>query len=295
MEKSALAILTFNRWKSLSSFLEGIKASVDLTRTAVAVFEDCGYMDETRSEIMKDSELMGYVPEVDADVYRKDGVLFHLGRHNLGVAGNTNRALQWADATNAEHIVVANDDLIATGDFVREYLEAHKRTGIGMFCFNDFAEWPTHRWGRAFYRGVEIKIFPRMTGICMSITRLVLKTIGYFDVRIGKFGEEHCEYTNRARLCSFLDCDNQPQACVDIQNVSLKHQEVASTVSADEKPLLDRLASRNLQKVHEELLATGRAYRKFELVNSEFAGATGVGVGFKTSVLPYPRVVTLGV
>ena len=31
-------------------------------------------------------------------------------------------------------------------------------------------------------------------------SRQVVEAVGYFDARFGKFGEEHCDYMNRARL-----------------------------------------------------------------------------------------------
>lgn len=164
-----------------------------------AIFEDCGQRDNTadmlqRGRLLKPRpDLMAVeyeVPETVGDVTFPNTRVF-MGSRNLGVTGNSNRALKWfMDETDADHLCLCNDDLYVDGDFVKFYGQAHKDLNVGLFCFCDFTG-ETYRWTTYPWRGYRVKLMPRFTGIMMSITRDLLKKVGYFDAAFGQFGEEH--------------------------------------------------------------------------------------------------------
>ena len=187
---TAIAILTFRRLRALQEMLNGLAANCPDYR--IGIFEDCGLRDGT-------SAFLARGPAIDRDdllatkhqfAYNIDAFL---GKRNLGVSGNSNRAIKWfLDETDCEHLCLCNDDLHVLGNFAALYHRAHRDLGCEFFCFNDFWDSPSHRWIIARCRGYRLKVFPRMTGIMISTLRKTVNEVGYFDTRFGKFGEEHC-------------------------------------------------------------------------------------------------------
>jgi hypothetical protein len=251
---SAVAILTFNRCLALQVTLKGLLKHVK-DDVPVAIFDDCTIQDEThtwlkkeRSKETPDDELMAYELAKNDP---KDPQIF-LGARNLGVAGNSNRAIRWfMTRTKADHLILMNDDLHVLGDFVTAYGKAHADLDLGLFCFNDFVESESHRWVIQRHRGYPLKLFPRMTGIMMSMTRKLVESVGYYDMKFGKFGEEHCGFNNRARFMGFLRIAGRDQPCIDVQFTPplLAHQDVESCVSGPARQAADQDAVRAM---HEE-------------------------------------------
>lgn len=287
--KSAIAIITYGRVNALKETLAGLQKHCPQYPTAI--FEDCGQKDGTEKFLKGPSELPGFapacnkVPELMATEwlggFGTGNARIFLGDVNLGVAGNSNRAIRWFETmTDCDHLCLLNDDLHVLGDFVNFYKKGHEDLGIGMFSFCDFTHHESYRWLTVNSRGHRVKLCPRMTGIMMSFTRDVVKRIGYFDARFGKFGQEHCDYMNRARFSRFLDLDGRPQVQIDLEARPevLKHQEVETSMGGPERRMLDLEAERSLQYIASRY-SQEPWYRSFCLRLPKYAaGNAGVGI-----------------
>ena len=281
--RSAIAILTYRRVEALKVMLDGINKHCPQYRCAV--FEDLGQRDATEAYLKQgrtSEPAPGYLATewVAGDRSPNPGVEVFLGERNLGVAGNSNRALKWFMNSGLDHLVLCNDDLHIDGNFVDFYGKAHEDLGLGMFCFCDFTHHDSYKWITYPWRGYTLKMLPRMTGIMMSITRKVVDDIGYFDTEFGQFGEEHCDYTIRARMAGHLRIDRQDMNCLDIEHKLLRHQNVKTSVTGSDRLAADRRASLVMQRAAEEYKFR-HYYRPFRLVYPDYSGGFG-GNGIST-------------
>lgn len=253
-----------------------------------AIFEDCGQRDNT-SDFLQQGRVPESRPELMATewcdaadnplavVYPNTQVF--LGDRNLGVAGNSNRALKWFMDSGCDHLVLCNDDLEATGDFVKFYAQGHEDLGVGMFCFCDFdkaspaisGQPESYKWVTYPWRGYQVKMLPRFTGIMMSITREVVEKIGYFDAEFGQFGEEHCDYTIRARFGGFIRMENQDMNCLDLSHNLLKHQDAETSMRGAARKRADKEAQQIMERCSHEYRYR-HYYRPFRLVYPRYAG-----------------------
>lgn len=219
-----------------------------------------------------------------------ENVRMFLGDYNLGVSGNSNRALRWFMESDCDHLLLCNDDLFVEGDFADFYAQAHTDLGIGLLCFCDFTkaspaignnnpksyEWITQPW-----RGYGVKLLPRMTGIMMSMTREVVEKIGYFDTEFGQFGEEHVDYTHRARFAGQIQLDGQDMHCLDVEHKLLRHQDVPTSLSGVARRNADARASSVMERACKEYKYR-HYYRPFRLQYPDYAGAhSGAGVSVR--------------
>ncbi len=279
--KSAVAILTYNRVAVLNTLLNGLQFHCG--QYPIAVFDDCGQLDETASFLMrgrKKAEDQRLAETIKAEEWVPEdgkGPTVFLGSKNLGVAGNSNRALWWFNQRypDYDHLCLLNDDLIVKGDFVKHYAEGHEDLDVGLFCFCDFVG-ESYRWvyqqtvGKSGKKWMA-KVLPRMTGIMMSITQPCFKAIGYYDARFGKFGEEHCDYTIRARQAGFVNLNGSPQNCLDLKHELLTHQDAQTSVFGPERAKADEEASIIMQKICQEYQFR-HPYRPFILGTPQFVG-----------------------
>lgn len=294
--RSAIAILTYRRLGALQEMLKGVEQHCQ--GYPVAIFEDCGYADGTRP-------FLAYCPGRPRDELMavehpfSSNITAFLATRNLGVSGNSNRALKWFMDGDCDHLLLCNDDLHVLGDFPAFYGQAHRDLGQGLFCFNDFWESPTHRWIIARSRGYRIKVFPRMTGIMMSVTRTAVNKVGYFDTRFGKFGEEHCDWTNRMRMANEMQMDGLVQTCLDVEPAQpngdpgapvLQHQNVPTSVQGPEREQEDKIAAERIRQAAERY-ATEHFYRPFSLVWQAHVGNVGEH-GIKAEEIPNYAQVT---
>lgn len=222
---SAIAILTYNRFNCLFTVLKSIQKTYTPLNpsTRVGIFEDFGYEDHTVSCLNKLRGSNGtFMPELQAHYGKiadgaNAGIEIFTGSMNVGVAGNSNRAIRWfMEHTDQDHLLLMNDDVLIKGDVASAYRQAHKDLGVELFCFCDFKE-EEYRWASVGHRGYKIKLLPRKVGMVLSLTRSLIEKIGYFDTTFGPFGEEHNDFTNRARFAGGLNLDGQPQHCLDIE------------------------------------------------------------------------------
>lgn len=292
--KSAVAILTYRRLHALQAMLAGVEQHCPQYQTAI--FEDCGQRDSTASWLQKGRQprpcphLMAteYEPvftDVATDMNCPNIRVF-TGDRNLGVTGNSNRALKWFMDGDWDHLCLCNDDLLVDGDFVKFYGQAHKDLGVGLFCFCDFTEASpaisgapeTYKWTTYHWRGYGVKLLPRFTGIMMSITRELVEKVGYFDAEFGRFGEEHCDYTIRCRFAGGIRCENQDMNCLDVEHKFLKHQDVATSMTGVDRKHADSEAGAVMQRAAFEYKFR-HYYRPFRLTYPVMAsGYYGAGI-----------------
>ncbi len=275
--KSAIGILTYRRVASLSLFLESVIR--ECPGVPIAVFEDCGQTDETEAYLLKNAKFVRRDMEFEADIYDREGVLVYLAHSNVGVTGNSNKAIRWFMELEGDydHLCLCNDDLEVMGPFHQIYATAHTKLEIGLFCHCDFTS-DAYKWANVKIRGVNIKLLSRMTGIMMSITRKLIEKIGYYDADAFTFGQEHCDYTNRARLTGFINLNNQPQYCLDVENPFLRHQEVESSLTTQEKHNYNATADIMIEEAAKtySTMSLHRSYSTGRWCNT-VAGRDGIG------------------
>lgn len=216
-----------------------------------------------------------------------------LGKRNLGVSGNSNRAIHWfMTETDADHLCLCNDDIHVLADFVAAYRNAHSDLGVGMWCFTDFTHHPSYKWVPIRKLGYSIKLMPRITGIMISVTRALVEKIGYFDMRFGQFGNEHVDYTHRARFAGGICLDGQAQNCLDIDPSPpvIKHQDVETSLTGKARVIADREAEEIMNEVSAGY-ATRHYYRPFSLSSTKFAATHSKMHGIPIIELPHYTVV----
>lgn len=307
MQKSAIAILTYNRLPVLQEELKGIYEHC--SQYPLAIFDDLSQRDGT-GKWLASAWRNGKPPmrrdDLMADEYiREDGSRAFLATRNLGVAANSNRAIRWfLDETDADHLVLLNDDLHVTGDFVSWYAQAHTDLNIGMFSFCDFTHHPSYKWIDVRKMGYIVKICPRMTAIMTSMTRKVVEAIGYYDAQFGKFGQEHCDHMNRARFAGFMHLDGMMQPQIDVHHYKtgqppqqfLRHQECETSVVGIDRRAADREAD-DIMKAVGKSYRYRHLYRPFCLHLPKVAGAHGnrgipvddLGVAYKIVTDFWPK------
>ena len=295
--RSAIAILTYRRLHALKAMMAGIEAHCPQYQTAI--FEDCGQRDGTADFLCAgrvpepQPELMAtlyatamYTPGADPSKVNYPNAQIYMGDTNLGVTGNSNRALKWFMDGNCDHLLLCNDDLLVTGDFAKFYGQAHKDLEVGMFCFCDFTkESPaisgkpeSYKWTTYRCRGYGVKFLPRFTGIMMSVTRELVEKIGFFDPEFGKFGEEHCDYTIRARMGGGIRCEGQDMNCLDVEHTLLAHQDVQTSMVGVARDHANQEASQVMQRASFEYRFR-HYYRPFSLSYPVMAnGYYGAGI-----------------
>lgn len=301
--KSAVAILTYRRVSAVQAMMAGLEEHCP--HYASAIFEDCGQRDSTAALLQHNRrpvlrpELMAFEYEAE-DYDGSNPVCFpntriFMGQKNLGVAGNSNRALKWFMDGGWDHLCLCNDDLLVTGDFVKFYAQAHEDLDVGMFCFCDFtAASPaisgnpeSYKWTTYPYRGYQVKFLPRFTGIMMSVTRALVEKIGYFDAMFGKFGEEHCDYTIRARMAGGIQLNGQQMNCLDVEHSFLKHQDVETSM----KGMAREQANHEAAFVMAQASASYRwrpPHRPFRLLLPRLAG------GYRGGGIPTQQLLNCG-
>jgi hypothetical protein len=279
---SAVAVLTYRRLGALRACLDSFRAHLP-PATPLAVFEDCATYDGTAAYLTGGRGAAAYDAELDSDVYNGAREIVYLGRRNEGVAGQSNKALRWFERTGCDHLCLCNDDVLALGDFPAAYAAAHQKLGVGFLTFSDLKDKPgyTYEGPVVTVKGLKVMILPRMVGLMLSLTKQVHQAVGYFDVNgWSRFGNEHCDFNNRARLMGFITLNGHPRLALDVVTGKLKSQDVASSVLDFERPSLDAQANQAIERAarryeHEDL------YRPFRLPYprySQYHGEPTIGL-----------------
>lgn len=252
---SAIAVLTYNRPSALNLLLKGLAEYCHDYPTAI--FDDgshdikwmVGNLNSTTDK------------ELNANAYKQENLEIYTGWDNLGVAGNTNRALKWFERSGLDHLCLLNDDLEVGGNFVDYYFQAHQALGVGLLCFSDFED----QQGEEFKHGrFTVKRLTVKPGIMLSITKPLFNRIGYFDTIYGKYGNEHVDFTNRARLAGFHHLNGVHEHCLDVKHTLLRHQKIESALSEEERKSSQQFADSALWKITKNYHAD-TLYRPFAL------------------------------
>lgn len=287
MLKSAVAVLTYRRIHALKTMMAGLQEHCP--QYASAIFEDCGQRDSTvdmlkagRSRVLRPEMLAHeWVNDSFSDDVCYPNTQVYAGTKNVSVAGNSNRALKWFAEGDWDHLCLCNDDLHISGDFVQAYAQAHEDLGVGMFCFTDFDHDPSYRFTVYPYRGYQVKFMNRITGIMISITRELFEKIGYFDAMFHSFGQEHVDYTHRARLAGGIQLEGQDMLCLDIKHDYLKHQDVKTSVVGAARAQADQETNLVMQACSASY-STRHYHRPYRLRKPHFAGAySGTGISVR--------------
>lgn len=246
----AIAVLTYNRLPALKVIKTGLAKWLQGFGYQFAIFDDAGYKDATAKWLIGsaktryDHELLAVTEQPTSDD------TFFIGTENLGVAGNSNRAIRWFERLGYDYLLLCNDDLIVKGNFAQEYTNAAVSSGVELLSYCGFSS-PEYACTPVKSDGVKLKILSRLTGSMLCISKRVLKDVGYFNPIFGKFGEEHCDYQTRCKLAGHQQVNGQMVDAVDIANSTdyLEQQEVASTVSSAERDKAGKVASAAYSKV----------------------------------------------
>lgn len=279
--KIAIAVLTYRRSKTLQTMLDGLGQFC--AKYPTAVFEDCGQRDDTAAVLQRgrrpryESAYMAHVYTQESSDCAYPGVDVYMGDRNLGVAGNSNRALRWfMQRTNADYLMLCNDDLHVLGDFAEFYAQGSADLGVEHFCFCDFTHHPSYKWMAYRVRGYGVKFLPRFTGIMMTFTRKLLERVGYFDAQFRKFGQEHCDMTIRCRFAGGVRLEGQDMNCLDLEHALLRHQDCGTSVDGPERRQADAEADAVMQRCSNDY-RWRHWHRPYRLVLPEFAGGYSGG------------------
>lgn len=134
-------------------------------------------------------------------------------------------------------------------------------------------------------RIVEIRTLPdKMRAHCLTTSTGNYVAEGYMS--------HNCGHQNNARFAGFINLNGVPQMGLDIVSKCLTHQEVASSISQEERPALDREAAMAQSAVGAEFFTRERR-RPYRLRHPERADGVGPGAGIMTrnlEVLGYPLI-----
>jgi hypothetical protein len=278
--KSAIGILTYRRPDALRHLLDEL--AVHCSGYPVAVFDDMSG-DATEGLMQQDAV---YDTELMARYSRREDVDIFTGVINLGVAGNSNRALRWMMRNNIDQLCLCNDDLGVTADFVKIYKEAHALTGINLFCYCGERD-ETHDWSLVPLRYgdelIMVRVLKRLTGIAMSITRRLVNEIGYFDVSFGQFGSEHCDYAYRAAAAGINVAGGEDITGIDVDHCALYYQQVETSMTGSRRAQADTVSSA-VQQFASLTYRWGNHYRPFKLLHSAVGGHSGAGIKDTTCI-----------
>jgi hypothetical protein len=298
MSTSAVAILTYRRRHVLEKFMKSLETSIR-SDVPVAIFEDCANSDSTTEFLMDGSTFVGVDEELDALEWRHEGgarpFTAYIGRRNQGVAGNSNRAVRWFERKpEYDHLCLCNDDLVASDNFIAEYKKAHDMLNIGLFCFCPVKLGEEYVGPVIPVLGNRIRMVPRMTGAMMSMTRKLVEKIGYFDPTFGKFGNEHCDMSNRAMLAGFSLLKGQQQQCLDVESKFLDYQYgEKSSITPEENVWMDAVGQ-TAMGVAAQRYGLESWYRPYRLGHGNLTGGHG-GMGIPCRLMErvgYPLVVS---
>lgn len=197
--------------------------------------EVCQGVIRTIDQVSDQYTLVCAVDQSDITEYHEVSKIFHiLNGNNSGVAMNKNRAL-W-HLRNCDLVFLLEDDFkpIRPG-WVDLYRTAIRETG--MQHFNHI---------RLDHRDVLHKIirlpsfvmgiYQRNTAQLMVMTKSVIDKLGAFDVRYGKFGYEHSDYTRRCKLsglCAPAHHDAHP--FILESDLYFRDMNIASCVNDEER------------------------------------------------------------
>jgi glycosyltransferase involved in cell wall biosynthesis len=178
--KLGIAVTTYNRREMLINNLRKIEGLTSCDHDIVVC--DDGSCDGTRDAVTE----CGYKI---------------IGGCNRGVAWNKNRGLFYlANVLASDVIILLDDDTypIVHG-WENEWIAAVQRVGHVNYL--------PPRFRTALVSGgmtaADLGLSRIVSGVCLAMTREAQSYVGYMDVRFGKYGHEHSDYTIRFTRAGF--------------------------------------------------------------------------------------------
>lgn len=170
-----IAITTFNRSDLVADLVTAIRATVD-TPIEIVICDD-GSSDDTVAML------------------RARGERVVTGR-NRGIAWNKNRGIFYLlHKTKCDIILLLDDDVVPSGPgWLAQWIEAAQRFGHINYSFPDYRFLLLGGEGTAAIPGLTHTI----GGCALAFRRDVLASLGYMDLRFGRYGHEHSDLSIRA-------------------------------------------------------------------------------------------------
>ncbi|AOX20948.1 glycosyltransferase family 2 protein [Kozakia baliensis] len=169
-----IAITTYNRHDNLLKQIETIKR-LSILDFDIIVCDD-GSSDNTRAAL------------ADRDIP-------FIGNKNRGVAWNKNRGLFYLfNYTKVDIVILMDDDVLPhIYGWDVEWFESSMKYGHVNYLPASLEQ---HVIGGDLTTE-NIGISPLVGGMCMAISREAFSSVGYMDVRFGRYGHEHSDYSSR--------------------------------------------------------------------------------------------------
>lgn len=165
---------------------------------------------------------------------------------NKGVAWNKNRGIFWlTHHSSADAFILLDDDVLpTTHGWETEWAEAACALGHVNYTHPDFRPHILSGSARAADPGVSTLV----GGMCMAVSREAVGSVGYMDVRFGRYGHEHTDYSNRyvrAGYGGFIrEWRGERRTLFYVIDSGVRLEPTPSTGSPEE-------ASRNLELLHQ--------------------------------------------
>ena len=121
---------------------------------------------------------------------------------NSGIAKSKNSSLKYFEENDFDFMFLIDDDIeILDPRFYEKYIEVYDKTKISHMCFQVKEDHPK-RWIENI-NGVQIHRARHTNGCMLTVTKKMIKEVGYFKILPYKYGHEHSNYTIRCINAGF--------------------------------------------------------------------------------------------
>jgi len=198
-----LGIITYNRKDCLIQCINSIRQTDAFLLSKIIVADDAS-TDGTAEWLEQQKDIISV-----------------LGRKNVGIARNSNRALSLL--RNVDYGFLINDDVkFNKPGWVRKYVNAMIKSPYHHFGFMG-GQLGINLVKVETRRGVKISFHNQMMGSFLTFTKKVLERVGGFNAHYGKYGFEHSEWTERISLAGLgypCDLNNQTPERIKIIDIA---------------------------------------------------------------------------
>lgn len=250
--KIGLGIITYNRLDCLKKCIESIYKT-DISKFCRIIVADDASTDGTQNWVKS---------------YKKLTLIS--SSKNFGIASNCNQALGALQDVDFGFLI--NDDIFFKHPgWVDKYIRAMIQTPYKHFCYMGGKLGIGYSYSE-FIKDIEISHHNLTMGSFLTFSKDILKTIGGFDIRFGKYGFEHVDWTERiaaANLTRKFDIfgviDGNKVVDLAESYKFIGDIETESVFSFDEKQKLYNQSILISSKIRDELLHSGfkKLYKPF--------------------------------
>ncbi len=196
---------------------------------------------------------------------------------NKGVAWNKNRGIFYLmHYTAADSIILMDDDVVPTiYGWETEWAESAAALGHVNYTHPDFRP---HVFAGAC-TAADPGISPLVGGMCMGMSREAVGSVGYMDVRFGRYGHEHTDYSRRHVRAGYggftREWRGERRTLFYVVDTGIRLEKTKSTGSPEEAARnADLLAALQHDPVHR---SPWRTDEEREVFMAEFRRASGRG------------------